>query len=103
MKKTSSKPNLSAVKKSGWVNTDQRIAKTFAFQNFDDAFAFMTRSALVITKADHHPEWFNVYNKVHVELTTHDAGGVTAKDCEIAVAMDKIAACFPLKMKKKAN
>jgi 4a-hydroxytetrahydrobiopterin dehydratase len=91
MKKTSSKPNLSAVKKSGWVNTDQRIAKTFAFQNFDDAFAFMTRSALVITKADHHPEWFNVYNKVHVELTTHDAGGVTQRDLDMARFADAAA------------
>jgi 4a-hydroxytetrahydrobiopterin dehydratase len=103
MKKMTPQPNLSAVKKSGWVYADQRVAKTFVFQNFDDAFAFMTRCALAIAKADHHPEWFNVYNKVHVELTTHDAGGVTAKDCELAVVMDKIATAFPNKFKKKAN
>ncbi len=87
------------LKKSGWVYGDERIVKTFVFKDFDDAFGFMTRCALAIAKLDHHPEWLNVYNKVHVELTTHDAGGVTEKDCELAALMDKIAALFPKKAK----
>ena len=103
MKKAKNKPDLSKVKKSGWVYADQRIAKTFTFKNFDDAFGFMTRCVLDIVKLDHHPEWFNVYNKVHVELTTHSAGGVTEKDCELALLMDKIAAPFTKQLSKKAK
>lgn len=99
MKKTIQKPDLAKVKKSGWVYAHKHIAKTFTFKNFDDAFGFMTRCALDIAKRDHHPEWFNVYNKVHIELTTHNAGDVTAKDCELAGLMDKIAASFGKKAK----
>lgn len=98
MKKLKS-PNLAKVKKAGWVYSDLRIAKTFTFKNFDDAFGFMMRCALDIAKLDHHPEWFNVYNKVHIELTTHSTGGVTGKDCELALIMDKIAASFSKKAK----
>lgn len=99
MKKTTEKPNLNKIKKSGWAYGDDRIAKTFTFKNFDDAFGFMTRCALDIAKLDHHPEWFNVYNKVHIELTTHDTGGVTKKDCELAALIDKNAALFFKKAK----
>jgi 4a-hydroxytetrahydrobiopterin dehydratase len=99
MKKTSKKLDLSKVKKGGWSYRDKHIVKTFVFKNFDDAFGFMTRCALDIAKLDHHPEWFNVYNKVHVELTSHDAGGVTDTDCELALIMDKIASLFPKKAK----
>lgn len=99
MKKPPQKPDLSKVKKSGWRYADKHIVKTFTFKNFDDAFGFMTRCALDIAKLDHHPEWFNVYNKVHVELTTHDAGDVTAKDCELAAIMDKVAGSFGKKAK----
>ena len=59
--------------------------------DFDAAFAFMTRCALLAAKMDHHPEWFNVYNKVEVTLATHDAGGVTQKDIDLATAMDGYA------------
>jgi len=64
------------------------IARKFEFKDFSAAFAFMTRVALLAEKMDHHPEWSNVYNKVEVTLTTHDAGGVTAKDIEMAEAME---------------
>ena len=66
----------------------EAIKRKFQFVDFDAAFAFMTRCALLAAKMDHHPEWFNVYNKVEVTLATHDAGGVTAKDVELATAMD---------------
>jgi len=64
------------------------INRKFEFGNFSEAFAFMTRSALLAEKLDHHPEWFNVYNKVDVTLSTHDAGGVTDNDIRMAKAMD---------------
>jgi 4a-hydroxytetrahydrobiopterin dehydratase len=70
----------------------EAITRGFKFRDFDAAFSFMTRSALLAAKMDHHPEWFNVYNKVDVTLTTHDAGGVTQKDIELATAMDGFAA-----------
>ena len=68
------------------------ITKTFAFKDFNKAFGFMTRCALMAEKTDHHPEWLNVYNKVTVTLTTHDSGGVTSKDIDMAKAMDNYAA-----------
>ena len=64
------------------------IARQFAFKDFSEAFAFMTRVALLAEKLDHHPEWLNVYNKIDVTLSTHDAGGVTAKDIAMAKAME---------------
>ena len=67
------------------------IARGFLFKDFNQAFAFMTRAALLAEKLDHHPEWFNVYNKVDVTLSTHDAGGVTQKDIDMAAAMDVYA------------
>jgi len=67
------------------------ITRKFEFENFNQAFAFMTRVALLAEKMDHHPEWFNVYNKVEVTLATHDAGGVTEKDIKMATAMDGYA------------
>ena len=75
---------------SGWsiARDGVAIARNFKFADFDAAFAFMTRAALLAAKMDHHPEWFNVYNKVDVTLTTHDAGGVTEKDIDLAKAMD---------------
>ena len=65
------------------------IQKTFEFKNFNAAFGFMTRVALVAEQMNHHPEWFNVYNRVDVTLSTHDAGGVTEKDFKLAMKMDK--------------
>jgi 4a-hydroxytetrahydrobiopterin dehydratase len=74
------------------VANREAITRKFQFVDFDAAFAFMTRVALMAAKMDHHPEWFNVYNKVEVTLATHDAGGVTQKDIELAAAMDGYAA-----------
>ena len=68
------------------------ISRKFQFKDFNQAFAFMTRAALLAEKMDHHPEWFNVYNKVEVTLSTHDAGGVTEKDIAMAKAIDSYAA-----------
>ncbi len=70
----------------------EAITRKFQFVDFDAAFAFMTRTALLAARMDHHPEWFNVYNKVEVTLDTHDAGGVTQKDIDLAAAMDGYAA-----------
>ncbi|HEX3808802.1 MAG TPA: 4a-hydroxytetrahydrobiopterin dehydratase [Rhizomicrobium sp.] len=67
------------------------IARKFKFKDFNEAFAFMTRSALLAAQMDHHPEWFNVYNKLEVTLSTHDAGGVTQNDIKMAKAMDEFA------------
>ena len=75
----------------GWQPHDgprDAIEKTFMFADFKAAFAFMTACALAAEQADHHPEWFNVYNKVQVILTTHDADGVTQKDVDLARFMD---------------
>lgn len=74
----------------GWAKADGRdaIAKTFQFKDFNAAFGFMTRVALFAEKHDHHPEWSNVYGRVHVLLTTHDAGGVSAHDVALARFMD---------------
>ena len=69
----------------------EAITAKFQFVDFDAAFAFMTRCALLAAKMDHHPEWFNVYKKVEVTLATHDAGGVTELDIELAEAMDRLA------------
>lgn len=67
------------------------ILKTFKFADFNAAFGFMTRVALMADKLDHHPEWFNVYNRVEVLLATHDADGVTELDVKLATFMDSIA------------
>ena len=74
----------------GWPEVDgsDAIQKIFQFANFNEAFGFMTRVALMAEKLDHHPEWFNVYNRVEVTLSTHDAGGVTEKDTKLAAFMD---------------
>jgi 4a-hydroxytetrahydrobiopterin dehydratase len=64
------------------------LAKSFVFKSFSQAFAFMTRVAMLAEKSKHHPEWFNVYNRVDVVLTTHDAGGITELDFAMAKAMD---------------
>ena len=78
---------------SGWAEVSGRdaISKAYKFADFNAAFGFMTRAALKADKMDHHPEWFNVYNKVDVTLSTHDSGGVTAKDVELAKFMDEAA------------
>lgn len=77
----------------GWTEVEDReaIARTFKFGNFGEAFGFMARAALVAEKMDHHPEWTNVYDKVTVVLTSHDAGGITGRDIRLAEAMNRIA------------
>jgi 4a-hydroxytetrahydrobiopterin dehydratase len=77
----------------GWTDVQGRdaVGKTFVFKDFNEAFGFMTRAALVAEKMDHHPEWRNVYKTVEVVLSTHDAGGVTRLDIELATAMNAIA------------
>jgi len=78
----------------GWSDAEGRDAlrKDFKFTDFNAAFAFMTRAALMAEKLDHHPEWVNVYNRVEVTLATHDAGGVTELDIALARFMNEIAA-----------
>ena len=80
-------------KLSGWSEAAGRdaITRKYVFKDFNEAFGFMSRAALVAEKMDHHPEWFNVYKTVEVTLSTHDAGGVTDLDVKLAQAMDKIA------------
>src|ERR1700750_346630 len=80
----------------GWSDVGGReaIARTFVFKDFNEAFGFMTRAALVAEKHDHHPEWRNVYKTVEGGLSTHDAGGGTEKDVELAKAMNAIAAAL---------
>ena len=75
---------------NGWAMAPDRdaITKEFRFDNFAAAWAWMTQMALVAEKMDHHPEWFNVYNRVEVTLTTHDCGGLSALDVRLAQAMD---------------
>jgi 4a-hydroxytetrahydrobiopterin dehydratase len=93
--KLSEAARTNALKKlAGWREAPGRdaITKRFVFQDFNEAFGFMTRAALVAEKMDHHPEWSNVYKTVDVTLSTHDAGGVTELDIELAATMDKLAA-----------
>ena len=80
-------------KLAGWseVTGREAITRKFVFADFNAAFGFMTRVALLADKMDHHPEWFNVYNRLEVTLATHDAGGVTDKDIALAKAMDAYA------------
>lgn len=74
-----------------WIEENNRLKKTFRFDDFQQAFAFMTRVAFLAEKLGHHPNWCNVYNTVSIELTTHDAGNVvTEKDHKLAAAIDAI-------------
>jgi 4a-hydroxytetrahydrobiopterin dehydratase len=80
-------------KLEGWSEVAGRdeISRKFSFKDFNEAFGFMARAALIAEKLDHHPEWFNVYNRVEVTLSTHDAGGVTERDVKLAEAMNRLA------------
>jgi 4a-hydroxytetrahydrobiopterin dehydratase len=75
----------------GWARVDGKLHRTFRFSNFVEAFGFMASTALVAEKMDHHPEWSNVYATVVVDLTTHDANGITTLDFELAEAMNAAA------------
>ena len=75
----------------GWQLRGDRIARSFRFADFVAAFGWMASVALVAERLNHHPDWKNVYDRVDVELTTHDAGGLTERDFELAAAMDRLA------------
>lgn len=77
----------------GWAMVEGRdaIARTFRFADFGEAWGFMSRVALLAEKQDHHPEWFNVWNRVEITLSTHDAGGLSARDVALAKAIDALA------------
>jgi len=77
-------------KLSGWNVKDDKLHKEFQFDNFNQAFGFMTRAAMEIEKMNHHPEWFNVYNRITVDLTTHDAGGITNNDVNLAKFLNSL-------------
>jgi len=74
----------------GWKVVNNKIHKEFEFNDFNQAFGFMTRAAMHIEKLNHHPEWFNVYNKIIVDLTTHDAGGITQNDIILAKILNSL-------------
>lgn len=74
-----------------WQVVDGKLHREYQFADFVQAFGFMTRAALVAEKLDHHPEWFNVYRTVRVHLTTHDAGGISERDFELARRMESLA------------
>jgi 4a-hydroxytetrahydrobiopterin dehydratase len=75
----------------GWKVVRGKLQRTFRFPDFVAAFGFMASVALVAERMNHHPEWFNVYNKVRVDLTTHDAGGISASDFSLALRMNELA------------
>lgn len=77
-------------KLSEWSVKNDKLHKEFKFDNFNQAFGFMTRAAMEIEKMNHHPEWFNVYNRITVELTTHDAGGITKNDVDLARILNSL-------------
>ncbi|XP_004586683.2 pterin-4-alpha-carbinolamine dehydratase 2 isoform X3 [Ochotona princeps] len=81
------------LKAAGWAELSERdaIYKEFSFKSFNQAFGFMTRVALQAEKMNHHPEWFNMYNKVQITLTSHDCGGLTQRDVKLAKFIDKAA------------
>ena len=74
----------------GWQLVNRKLHKEFQFKDFNQAFGFMTRAALHAEKMDHHPEWFNVYNKLKVDLMTHDAGGITENDVKLAKILNSL-------------
>ncbi len=76
---------------SGWSVVNGKLHREFKFANFVEAFGWMASVALTAEKQDHHPEWFNVWNKVVVDLTTHDAGGISERDFSLAAEMDRLA------------
>ena len=77
-------------KNPSWLIDKKTITREFKFDNFIDAFAFMSKVALLSEKMDHHPDWQNTYNKVKINLTTHDKGGITTNDIKLAESIDKL-------------
>lgn len=85
---SSAAPKLSSL--DGWTFKEDGIEKQFEFKHFIEAFGFMSQVAILAEKANHHPEWFNVYNKVQIRLSTHDAGGLTDKDFDLATEIESL-------------
>jgi 4a-hydroxytetrahydrobiopterin dehydratase len=77
-------------KNPSWIIDNKTIKKEFKFENFIEAFGFMSKVALLYEKIDHHPDWQNIYNKVKINLTTHDKGGITTNDIKLAESIDKL-------------
>ncbi len=77
----------------GWAVVDGKLHKQFTFDDFVEAFGFMASAAIVAEAMNHHPEWFNVYNRVRVDLITHDSGGITTNDTDLAARMNALADC----------
>jgi 4a-hydroxytetrahydrobiopterin dehydratase len=77
-------------KNPSWIIDNKMIKKEFKFENFIEAFGFMSKVALLSEKIDHHPDWQNTYNKVKINLTTHDKGGITNNDIKLAESIDKL-------------
>lgn len=75
----------------GWSVVNEKLHREIEFESFNQAFGFMTRAAMEIEKMNHHPEWFNVYNRLTIELTTHDAGGITKNDINLARILNSLA------------
>ncbi|SFO10996.1 4a-hydroxytetrahydrobiopterin dehydratase [Roseovarius lutimaris] len=94
LSETARKTTLTPLLENGWRLDEERdaISKDYKFRDFVEAFGFMTRAAIWAEKWNHHPEWFNVYNKVQVTLTTHDVDGLSALDLKLARKMDGLAA-----------
>ncbi|BDC51011.1 putative pterin-4-alpha-carbinolamine dehydratase [Bryobacterales bacterium F-183] len=90
-KMTADQADAELQKLTGWQRDGDKLVKKYQFSDFVHAFGFMATAAIAIEKMDHHPEWTNVYNKVSVELSTHDAGGITARDFKLAALLDSIA------------
>lgn len=90
MKLSSESIDLELKNLKGWRVVNNKIHKEFEFDDFNQAFGFMTRAAMHIEKMNHHPEWFNVYNKIIVDLTTHDVGGITQNDITLAKILNSL-------------
>jgi 4a-hydroxytetrahydrobiopterin dehydratase len=90
LNQTEKEAALKALPEWKLISNGDAITRAFAFKDFNEAFGFMTRVALLAEKADHHPEWRNVWNKVDITLTTHDAWGLTARDAALAKAIDQL-------------
>jgi 4a-hydroxytetrahydrobiopterin dehydratase len=90
-KLTETELNQALLGLKGWQLVGGKLQRTYQFLDFVEAWGFMSSAALVVQQMDHHPEWFNVYHTVKIDLVTHDAGGVTARDVELAGRMEEIA------------
>lgn len=91
-KATSAEIERALAQLDAWNVADGKLHREYKFRDFVQAFGFMAQAALLAERANHHPEWFNVYSKVVVDLTTHEAGGITQKDLDLAAEMEQIAA-----------